>query len=244
MAFTRRTMLGGALAAPFLAGAARAETWQEKWNRELLQDFAMLGRFREDNRKVLAERRPVDIVFLGDSITEGWKDKRPGFWTPGRINRGISGQTTAQMVLRMIPDVVDLRPRAVHILAGTNDIAGNTGPMTQQMTRDNFRAMTAIAQKHGLKVIIGSIPPAASFPWRPGLETLTPIRELNAWLQGFAKSSGAAWIDYHSALAAPGGAMRPGMAFDGVHPTEAGYDRMAAVIEPVLAQVGRRKVRR
>jgi lysophospholipase L1-like esterase len=244
MAVTRRTILGGVFASPLLVAPAHAETWEEKWKRELLQDFAMLGRYRDANRALLEQRQPVDIVFMGDSITEGWKDKRPAFFAPGRVNRGISGQTTAQMVLRMMADVVDLKPRAVHIMAGTNDIAGNTGPMTQEMTRNNIRAMTALAQQHGVKVILASIPPAASFSWRPGLETLTPMRQLNGWIETFASQKGATWVDYHPALATPQGAMRPGFAHDGVHPTEAGYDAMAGVIEPVLARsVGRRKAR-
>jgi lysophospholipase L1-like esterase len=234
----RRLFVRGMIAAPCAlalgAGAAGAETWEERWNRELREDFGMLGRYRAENEALIAARTPVDIVFLGDSITQGWRDKRPGFFTPGRIGRGISGQTTSQMVLRMIPDVVALRPRAVHIMAGTNDIAGNTGPMTPQMTKDNFRAMIAIARRHGLKVILASIPPAASFPWRRGLETRRPIRELNAWLRDFGRAEGATWIDYHRVLATPDEAIRPGLASDGVHPTEAGYDAMATLAEPVL----------
>ena len=245
MAIGRRTFLGGAVAAPlFGAAAAEAETWQERWNRELLQDFAMLGRFRDSNEKLIAERQPVDIVFIGDSITEGWKDQRPGFWGPGRVNRGISGQTTAQMVLRMVSDVIDLKPRAVHIMAGTNDIAGNTGPMTPEMTKDNLRAMVALARHHGLKVILATIPPAASFPWRPGLETVGRIRELNAWIRDFARRERLTLIDYDRVLATPAGAMRPGFAHDGVHPTEAGYDAMASLAEPVLARtLGRKRSR-
>ena len=245
MTISRRTLLGGALAAPLIGAAAQAESWQERWNRGLLEDFAMLGRYRDDNRKLLAERRPVDIVFIGDSITEGWIEKRPAFFGPGRVNRGISGQTTSQMVLRMMADVIDLKPRAVHIMAGTNDIAGNTGRMSQAMTRDNIRAMTALAQHHGLKVILASIPPAAGFPWRPGLETLTPIRELNAWIEAFARQRGAVWLDYHRVLAGPSGGMRAGLADDGVHPTEAGYALMSNLAEPVLARLlGRRGARR
>jgi lysophospholipase L1-like esterase len=186
----------------------------------------------------------VDIVFLGDSITEGWRDQRPGFFTPGRIGRGIGGQTTAQMVLRMMPDVVALKPRAVHIMAGTNDVAGNTGPMTPQMTQDNFRAMAAIARHHKINVILASIPPAASFPWRPGLETRAPIRALNAWLREFARHERFTYIDYHAALATSEEGMRPGLASDGVHPTDAGYDVMASVAEPVLRRFVRaRKAR-
>jgi lysophospholipase L1-like esterase len=177
------------------------------------------------------------VVFLGDSITEGWKDKRPSFFTHGRVGRGIGGQTTPQMLVRMQPDVVDLKPKAVHIMAGTNDIAGNTGPMTQEMTRDNIRAMTAIAQHHKIKVLLASIPPAASFPWRPGMETLKPIRENNACLKSYAAEIGAIYVDYHPVLADAAGAMRPGLAYDGVHPTEAGYDAMATVINPILKRV-------
>lgn len=141
------------------------------------------------------------------------------------------------MVLRMVPDVVNLRPRAVHIMAGTNDIAGNTGPMTQQMTRDNIRAMVAIARAHRIHPILASIPPADHFPWREGLETLTPIRELNSWIRAFAEETGSTWIDYHPALADARGAMKPGMATDGVHPTPEGYDVMIGVIRPVLAKL-------
>ena len=197
----------------------------------------MQGRYRADNERIIAADEKVDVVFLGDSITEGWKDKRPGFFTPGRVGRGIGGQTTPQMLVRMQPDVVDLKPRAVHIMAGTNDIAGNTGPMTQEMTRDNIRAMTAIAQHHKLKVLLASIPPAASFPWRPGMETVKPIREINSWLKSYAAEIGAIYVDYHPVLADATGAMRPGLAYDGVHPTEAGYDAMATVINPILKRV-------
>ena len=235
----RRMFVRGALAAPLAMGsaAAVAESWDERWARQLREDFAMIDRYRAANAELVASRAPVDIVFMGDSITQGWAEKRPAFFTPGRIGRGISGQTTAQMVLRMIPDVVALRPAAVHIMAGTNDIAGNTGPMTRQMTQDNFRAMAAIAQRHKIKPIFASIPPAASFPWRPGLETRKPIAELNAWLRDFAHREGAAFIDYHEVLATADGAMRPGLAYDGVHPTEAGYDTMAAMAEPVLRRL-------
>jgi len=236
---SRRALMGGAVAVPALAFAARAlaETWDEKWNRELREDFSMQGRYRADNARILAAHEKVDVVFLGDSITEGWKDKRPTFFKPGRVGRGIGGQTTPQMVIRMMPDVVDLKPRAVHIMAGTNDIAGNTGPMTQEMTRDNIRAMTAIAQHHRIKVMLASIPPAANFPWRAGLDTVKPIHELNAWLKGYAAQVGATYVDYHPVLADSAGGMRPGLAYDGVHPTEAGYDRMATVIEPILKRV-------
>jgi lysophospholipase L1-like esterase len=235
---SRRTLIRAALAAPLAlpaaASQAAAESWEEQWRRGLIEDFAGLRRYRDDNARLLASGARVDVVFLGDSITEGWRDKRPRFFTPGRVGRGIGGQTTSQMVLRMMADVVALGPRAVHVLAGTNDIAGNTGPMSEAMSRDNFRMIAAIAKANRVKLLLGAVPPAAAFPWRPGLETRRPIASLNAWLKGFARETGGAYIDYHAAMAGPDGGMKPGLAYDGVHPTEAGYDVMANVVEPVL----------
>jgi len=240
MKLSRRHLVQGTLAAPLalVSGSALAETFEEQCKREMLPhlDFPQLGRYRDDNARLLASHAPVDVVFMGDSITEGWKDKRPGFFTAGRIDRGISGQTTPQMVLRMMADVVDLKPAAVHIMAGTNDVAGNTGPMTAAMSENNFRMMGDIARAHGIKVLVASIPPAASFPWRPGLETRKPIVELNTWLKRFGAATGATWVDYWPVLDDGTGAMKPGMAYDGVHPTEAGYDAMATVIDPILAR--------
>jgi len=239
--FTRRTLIQTGLAAPiaFAAAPVAAETLEEQCKRALLptMDFPQLARYRADNEQLIASKAPVDVVFMGDSITEGWRDKRPGFFKRGRVGRGISGQTTPQMVLRMMADVVHLKPKAVHIMAGTNDIAGNTGPMTPEMTQDNFRMMSDIARAHGIKALVASIPPASSFPWRPGLETKKPIADMNLWLKQFARSTGATWVDYHKVLDDGTGAMKPGMAYDGVHPTEAGYDAMATLVEPVLRRV-------
>ena len=238
---SRRTLIRTGLAAPLALSACRgsAEPLEEQCKRELLPtlDFPQLGKYRADNARLIASNAPVDVVFMGDSITEGWKDKRPGFFSHGRIDRGIGGQTTPQMVLRMMADVVQLKPKAVHIMAGTNDIAGNTGPMTPQMTQDNFGMMSDIARAHRIKVLIASIPPAASFPWRPGLETKAPIADMNAWLKRFARSTGAIWVDYHQVLDDGTGAMKPGLAYDGVHPTEAGYDAMAKVVNPILRKL-------
>jgi lysophospholipase L1-like esterase len=245
MTFERRRFLRGALVAPLMLAAAPAAAkqsfkggdWGQWFHDWFGRDFGMIGYYAEDNAKLLASREPVDIVFMGDSITEGWFDKRPGFFTRGRIDRGIGGQTTSQMVLRMFSDVVALRPKAVHIMAGTNDIAGNTGPMTAEMTQNNFRAMSDIAARHGIKLLLAPVPPAASFPWRPGLETRAPIAALNAWLKRFARQSGATWVDYWHVLDDGTGAMKPGLASDGVHPTEAGYDAMATVVGPILRRM-------
>jgi lysophospholipase L1-like esterase len=247
--FGRRDLFRAAVAAPAMlaSGVAWAKQsippgadWNSWFHGWFGRDFGMIGYYADDNAKLLASKAPVDVVFMGDSITEGWFDKRPGFFTRGRVDRGIGGQTTPQMVLRMISDVVALRPRAVHIMGGTNDIAGNTGPMTPQMSENNVRAMTDIAQRNGIKVLIASVPPAAKFPWAPQIETRGAIAELNRRLKGVAHGTGAVWVDYHPVLDDGTGAMKPGLAVDGVHPTEAGYDAMATVIDPILAKVLRR----
>lgn len=232
----RRSLVALGALLPFAAAAQTApeETWDQKWQRGLREDWPGLRRYAEDNRKLIASGARTNIVFLGDSITEGWRDKRPAFFKPGRVCRGISGQTTPQMVLRMMQDVIQLRPRFLHVMAGTNDIAGNTGPMTVAQTEDNLRMIAMLAKGAGIQVLIACVPPAKSFPWRPGLETVKPIREINLWSATHAKAMGVTWIDYTQVLADADGGMKPGMAFDGVHPTETGYDAMATVIEPWL----------
>ena len=245
MKLTRRNLVQGSLAAPIAlaATAAFADPTEEQCKAALVphMDFPQLARYRGENAHLLQSGAPVDAVFMGDSITEGWKDKRPGFFTNGRIDRGISGQTTPQMVLRMMSDVVALRPRVVHIMGGTNDIAGNTGPMTPEMSENNIRAMTDIAQGEGINVLIASVPPAARFPWAPAIETRGAIAELNRRLKRLAAEKGATWVDYHPVLDDGSGAMKPGLSYDGVHPTEAGYDAMATVVNPILAKVLRRR---
>lgn len=246
MTFDRRFILKASAAVPLVlsstavfakqafSGKGDWTQWFHDWE---LKDFGMIGYYADDNAKLLASRAPVDVVFLGDSITEGWFDKHPSFFVNGRVDRGIGGQTSSQMVLRMISDVVDLKPKAVHIMAGTNDIAGNTGPMTAKMTEDNFRMMHDIARSNGIKVLIAAIPPAGAFPWRLGLEVKRPIAELNAWLKQYAHQSGATWVDYWPVLNDGTGAMKPGLAVDGVHPTVAGYQAMESVVTPILRRV-------
>ena len=170
---------------------------------------------------------------MGDSITQGWIEKAPGFFTAGRLDRGISGQTTPQMLLRFRQDVIALKPAIVQIMGGTNDIAGNTGPMTAEQTQANIMSMTELAQAHGIRVILASIPPAASFPWRPGLATIPRIAAMNAWLRTYAARVGATYADYWTALH-DGGALRREWSSDGVHPNEAGYAVMAPVAERAI----------
>lgn len=189
------------------------------------RDWANLCRYRAENAAVTG---PVHIVFLGASITELWKAAEPDMFTRGVINRGISGQTSAQMLLRFQADVVALKPRAVHILAGTNDVAGNTGPTTEQAYKDNIVAMTTLARANGIKVILGAITPADAFWWAPEQRPAKQIQRLNHWLADYARQEGFAFIDYHRLLATRNGALRADFANDGVHPNRAGYTAMTS----------------
>ena len=200
-----------------------------------LADWPQLGRYKDENTALATPAKGEQhVVFYGDSITDAW-GHRPGVWDffPGKgyLDRGISGQTTPQMVVRFHQDVVDLHPRVVVILAGTNDVAGNTGPMTPEMTENNFRAMAEMARANGIKVVITSILPAGDFPWKKGMEPAPKIRALNQWLQDYCKSEGLVYVDYYSSLADEKGAMKPGLSLDGVHPNAAGYAVMAPLAE-------------
>lgn len=202
-----------------------------------LADWAQLDRYREEN----AALPPIEpgqqrVVFYGDSITDAWGHGADFF--PGKpyVNRGISGQTTPQMLVRFQQDVVHLKPAAVIILAGTNDIAGNTGPETQQMIEDNFASIAAIARQAGIKLIIASVLPAIAYPWKPGVEPAEKIRNLNAWLKDFAQRDGDVYLDYYSSLTDPQGGMKPGLSKDGVHPTAAGYAIMAPLAENAIGE--------
>jgi lysophospholipase L1-like esterase len=214
-----------------LAPAGAADSPEEE---RLHSDWPNLARYRDQNRELRASGRRVDAVFLGDSITEGWLSKAPQFFIPGRVCRGIGGQTTPQMLLRFRQDVIDLQPRIVHIMGGTNDIAGNTGPSTLHMSQDNFLCMTEIAIANRVHLIFASVPPASDYPWRPGLETVTPIAALNAWLKVHATRAHATYADYFSAISDGSGGMRQGLSSDHVHPTEAGYTAMRPVAEAAL----------
>jgi len=202
------------------------------------QDWAQLGRYAaEDAALPLPAPGQQRVVFLGDSITDSW-GRSVGSFFPGKpyVNRGISGQTTLQMLVRFEQDVVHLHPVVMVILAGTNDVAGNTGPETPTMIEDNFRAMTDVARRNGIRVVLASITPAARYPWRPDVESVPEIRELNAWLKQYAAEQNLVYLDYYSAMADADGAMKPGLSSDGVHPTEAGYAVMAPLAEAAIAQ--------
>jgi lysophospholipase L1-like esterase len=197
-------------------------------------DWAWMKRYQAANAQAAADPARPKVVLLGDSITQGWFDLDPAFFTPGRIGRGIGGQTTPQMLVRFRQDVIDLHPDVVQIMAGTNDIASNTGPMTDEETQGNLRSMVELAQAHGIRVILASIPPADQFPWRPGLDTGEHIVRLNAWLKAYAARSGCIYADYWSALKGDGLGARDGLTKDHVHPTPAGYAVMDKVAEAAI----------
>jgi lysophospholipase L1-like esterase len=201
-------------------------------------EFAGLARYRGANA-ALPPAAPGEqrVVFFGNSITEGWAKFFPVMF-PSRpyVGRGISGQTTAQMLLRFRQDVIALHPAAVVILAGTNDIAGNTGPATLEEIESNLASMAELARANGIRVLLSSVTPVFDYPWKPGLEPAPKIVALNAWLQQYAAAHGAVYVDYHTPLADERQGMKAAYANDGVHPTEAGYRVMAAVVEPLIVR--------
>jgi lysophospholipase L1-like esterase len=150
------------------------------------------------------------------------------------VGRGISGQTTPQMLVRFRQDVVALQPKVVVILAGTNDIAGNTGPSTIEMIEDNMASMAEIAKANHIRVVLSSVLPVYDYPWRPGLEPAGKIVALNAWLRSYAAAHGATYLDYHSAMADERQGLKAALTYDGVHPNEAGYRVMASLAEPAI----------
>jgi lysophospholipase L1-like esterase len=203
-----------------------------------LADWPQLGRYKTDNAALgpVAEGE-LRVVFYGDSITDSWgRQPETGEFFPGKpyVNRGISGQTTPQMVVRFRQDVINLHPAAVVILAGTNDVARNTGPMTPEMTEDNFRSMVDLAKANGIRVIVASILPAADYPWRKGLVPAPKVKALNDWLRGYCVNHSVAYLDYYSAMVGPDGGMKPGISFDGVHPNAQGYAIMAPLAQAAI----------
>jgi len=200
------------------------------------QDWAALEHFKEANKSVApASEGENRVVFMGNSITIGWLNSRPEFFA-GKpyINRGISGQTTPQMLLRFRQDVIDLEPKVVVILAGTNDIAGNTGPMTLQQILDNMQSMTELAEQNDIKVVLSSVLPAFDYPWRPGLKPNEKIPALNEMIKTYAKQNGHVYLDYFSAMADERNGLPKKYANDEVHPTVEGYKVMEPMVEAAI----------
>ena len=201
-------------------------------------DWASLARYRDANVALPAPKPDeTRVVLYGDSITEIWARYFDAMF-PGKayIGRGISGQTTPQMLVRFRQDVVSLKPRVVVILAGTNDIAGNTGPSTLEMIEDNLASMSEIARSNGIRVVLASVLPVYDYPWKRGLEPAPKIIALNSWMKRYAESNGHVYLDYHKAMADERGGLPAELARDGVHPTEAGYRLMAPLLEQAIAR--------
>lgn len=205
------------------------------WNLHMLtRDFGQLCRYAAANKAI--EGQKVRVVFMGDSITDNWINLDPTMFQNGLVDRGISGQTTQQMLVRFRNDVIALKPQAVHIMAMTNDIAGNTGAATMETVLGNIQTMADLARAHGIKVIIASVPPAAAFPWSPGMTPAPQVAAINKWLADYARANGFTFVDYHKAMAQPDGAMKPGLSSDGVHPTKEGYAIMRPLAEAAIAK--------
>jgi len=203
-----------------------------------LADWAQLDRYRSANAalpaSVAGEKR---VVFYGDSITDAWARHTDEFF-PGKgyIGRGISGQTTPQMLVRFEQDVVHLKPAVVVILAGTNDIAGNTGPSTPEMIEDNFESMAAIAKANGIRMVISSILPADHYKWQPEVQPAEKIRSMNTRLKALCQREGLVYLDYYTPMANAKGGLDPELAVDGVHPTAKGYAMMSPMAEKAIAE--------
>jgi len=229
-------------AQPAKTPPAAAEDWKKVHDQQLLTDFPWLAKFRQADAELTPPAPGEDrVVFMGDSITEGWH-LETSFAAKPYINRGISGQTSPQMVLRFRQDVIDLKPKVVVILAGTNDVAGNTGPMTPEETENNLASMADLATFNHIRVVLCSITPAFDFPWAPGLQPAPRIDALNEWIRNYASEKGYVYVDYHSAMKDARDGLPANLSHDGVHPNPAGYAIMAplaeAGIEKALSQTG------
>ena len=216
----------------------RIETLQRR-----MQDWPQLSRYKDANIKVPAPLKAEDrVVFMGDSITDVWKLAE---YFPGKpyINRGISGQTTPQMLIRFRPDVIALKPKAVVILAGTNDIAGNTGPMTLEMIENNYASMAELSKANGIKVIFSSVLPVHDYGKTKMSERRSPesILKLNEWLKNYCKTNGHTYLDYFSKMVDEKGMLKADLANDGLHPNAEGYKVMAPLIEAAIQQALKKK---
>jgi len=211
------------------------------------EDWPNLAAYRQANAALAAlpdttpDTAPMPkgrVVFMGDSITEFWSRAAPAFFAnPARIDRGISGQTTGQMLLRFRQDVIALHPRAVVILAGTNDIAGNNGPASDAEIEANLLSMIELARYNHIRVVLVTLVPTVRYPWADQLRPAPRIAAINEWIRAEATRDHLILADIHPAMATPEGALRPELGDDGVHPNAAGYAIMASVIEPLLAKV-------
>jgi lysophospholipase L1-like esterase len=222
---------------PIFCLFAMINLYSQNTNLETLmdQDWANLKKYSTDNDQLKSEPSGNTVVFMGNSITEGWVNASPEFFSDNNyIGRGISGQTTPQMLIRFMPDVLELHPKAVVILAGTNDIAGNTGFSSVKMITDNIKAMAQLAVANDIKVILCSVLPVFDYPWRKGLEPVDKIEETNQWLKQYALENGHIYLDYFSEMADEKNGLKKEFSEDGVHPNLKGYLVMAPLAKRAI----------
>jgi lysophospholipase L1-like esterase len=203
-----------------------------------LRDWPNLARYAQaDSQLSAAKKGERRAVFLGDSITDGWNLAE---YFPGKpyVNRGISGQTTPQMLIRLRPDVINLQPKAMAILAGTNDLAGNTGPMTLGMIEDNLSSIAELARAHSIRVVLASLLPVSDYGKEKQTEKRPPekIKELNAWIKKYCQQHGLVYLDYYSHMVDAKGMLPAELSEDGLHPNAAGYKVMAPLAEKAVQQ--------
>lgn len=203
------------------------------------QDWANLKRYQAENAELKTpEKQENRVVFMGNSITQGWVETHPEFFKKNAyIGRGISGQTTPQMLIRFRQDVIALQPKAVVILAGTNDIAGNTGPSTLEMIIDNLASMAEVARANNIKVILCSVLPAYDYPWKKGMKPNIKIPQLNEMIKAYAAQKGFVYLDFFSAMNDGKNGMKAEYSYDGVHCTAKGYEVMENLVQPAIANV-------
>ena len=209
-----------------------------------LKDWPQLARYHDDNTKVNPpSKNEQRVVFMGDSITDGWDAPNMGGFFPGKpyVNRGISGQTTPQMLIRFRPDVIDLKPKVVVILAGTNDLAGNTGPSTLEAIEGNLISMAELARTNGIRVVLASLLPVSDYEVRDGKPIVQTGRRapdksmaLNAWMKDYAAANHLIYLDYFSAMVDGKGFLKDELSDDGLHPNAAGYAVMNPLAEAAI----------
>ena len=205
-----------------------------KHDAELMADFGELARYKEaDLALAPPDAGENRVVFMGDSITDNWKIEGPAGYFPGKpyINRGIGGQTTPQMLVRFRQDVIALKPKVVVILAGINDVAGNTGPETLEQIEDNLASMADLATANHIRVVLCSVMPAFDFPWKPGVTPAPKVLALNAWIKAYAAAKDYVYVDYHTAMKDERDGLPATLSRDGVHPLPAGYAVMTPLVE-------------
>ena len=208
---------------------------QAEADAQRARDWPSLCRYKAANAAIQAGERPR-AVLMGDSITDNWTRGDPSLFGNGIVGRGIGGQTSPQMLARFRQDVVELHPRVVHTMAGTNDIAGNTGPATLEDYQSNILAMIELARANDIAVVLAGIPPSRKLYWRGDLDPRPAIRELNGWLRSVAFDKGYVFVDYATVLADAEGGLRADLGNDGVHPNRVGYARMRPLTESAIAE--------